>query len=82
MQKLSYKGLILALGFTWAIYLLFNGWVAIGGWATELVNVMGSYYIGYGPTFLGGIIGGIWGFIDGAIAGFLIALFYNKFIAK
>ena len=34
------------------------------------------------PTFLGGIIGAIWAFIDGAIAGAIIAWVYNKVAPK
>jgi hypothetical protein len=47
-----------------------------------LVTVLSSLYIGYSPTFLGGIIGGIWAFVDGAIAGAIIAWVYNLVAKK
>jgi hypothetical protein len=43
---------------------------------------MASFYIGFKPTFLGGVIGAIWGFIDGAIGGVIIALVYNAIARK
>lgn len=56
----------------------FLGWV--GGlfhWGVDIVEVMSSLYIGFATTFLGGIIGALWGFVDGVICGILVAVFYN-----
>ncbi len=77
MNKLNVRGLAIALGSTWALAMLFAGWASIYGWTTEFVAVMGSVYVGFEPTFLGGIIGAVWGFVDGAIGGLLIAIIYN-----
>ncbi len=44
---------------------------------TTFVSAFSNLYIGYGPTFVGGIIGAVWGFFDGAVAGAVIALVYN-----
>jgi len=41
---------------------------------------MASVYLGYTPTVLGSIIGGIWGFVDAGIGGLLLAWLYNKFL--
>ncbi len=82
MEKLSVKGLAIGLGAAWALCVLFIGWVAIFGWATNMVDVMSSVYIGFKPTFLGGIIGAAWGFVDGAIGGLVIALIYNAVAKK
>lgn len=82
MEKLSVKGLAIGLGATWALCMLFIGWVSIFGWATNIVEVMSSVYIGFKPTFLGGIIGAAWGFVDGAIGGLVIALIYNAIAKK
>jgi len=81
MDKLNVKGLAIALGTTWALGMLIAGWGAMYGWATEFVAVMGSVYLGYDATFSGGIIGAVWGFVDGAIGGFVIAVIYNA-VAK
>ncbi len=79
MHKLSVKGLTLALGLSWAFCVLFAGWAAIFGWGSGFVELMSSMYIGYEASLMGGLIGSAWGFVDGAIAGLLIALLYNFF---
>lgn len=80
MEKLNVKALALSLGITWSLCTLFLGWVATFGWGARIVDVMSSLYIGYAPTFIGGIIGGIWGFFDGAIGGLILAWIYNDFV--
>ena len=77
MNKLSYRGLILSLAITWSISCLFLGWIGALGWGAELVRLLGKLYIGYTPSFIGGIIGAIWAFADGAAAGLIITFFYN-----
>ena len=77
MYKLNVKALAIALGSAWALCMLFAGWASIFGWSTKFVEIMSSVYIGFEPTFLGGIVGAIWGFVDGAIAGLVIAIIYN-----
>ncbi|NOX25417.1 MAG: membrane-associated protein [Deltaproteobacteria bacterium] len=62
--------------------MLFAGWAAIFGWSAKFVAVMSSVYIGFKPTFLGGIIGALWGFIDGATSGVIIAVIYNAVTKK
>ena len=47
-------------------------------WGRALQEIMASLYIGYKPTFLGSIIGGIWGFVDAGIGGIVVAWLYNK----
>lgn len=82
MEKLSVKALAVGLGISWAVCILFAGWASIFGWGAKFVEVMSSVYIGFAPTFLGGVIGAIWGFIDGAIGGAIIALVYNAIVRK
>lgn len=77
MQKLNVKAFALAWGISCGIYFLFLGWVAMFGWGARIVEGVATFYIGYAPTFLGGIIGGVWAFFDGAIGGLIIALIYN-----
>lgn len=70
----------LALGITWGVTLFLLGIAAwLVGWGTPLVNVLGSLYIGYTPTFWGSVIGAIWSFVDGFIGGVIIAWIYNLF---
>jgi hypothetical protein len=82
MEKCNIKALAVAIGVLWAIYVLLLGWIAAFGWGREMVTVLSSLYIGYKPTFVGGIIGGIWAFVDGAIAGAIIAWVYNLVAKK
>lgn len=82
MQRLSVKGLAIGLGVCWGLCIGLSGWIAIWGWGKSFVEVMSSVYIGFAPTPLGGIIGMLWGFIDGAIGGAIIALVYNAVIKK
>ena len=44
------------------------------------VALLGKVYIGFNSTLLGSLIGAIWGFLDGAITGMLIAWLYNKIV--
>ena len=65
-----------------ALLVLFLGWAGALGWGANLSQGLSSLYIGYGPSFLGGIIGAVWGFIDGAIGGAIFALIYNWVVKK
>jgi len=82
MERLNIKAAAIAFGVSWSVGMLFLGWVSIFGWGTKLVEVMSSLYIGYKPSFLGGVIGAIWGFVDGAIWGAIIAFVYNLIVRK
>jgi len=75
--------LALAVGIILAVYILFTGITAwLFDWGTSLVEVISSLYIGYAASLSGAIIGTVWAFIDGFIAGLLIAWLYNKFLQK
>jgi len=78
MNKLSPNALGIAIGVLWAAYVLFCGITAMFGWGISLVDAISSLYVGYGPSILGAIIGVVWGFVDGYIAGVVIAWLYNK----
>jgi len=79
-QKLSVLSLGLAIGILCAIYMFFIGAVAwLFNWGTGLVELISSLYIGFSATLAGSIIGAVWAFIDGFIAGVVIAALYNKF---
>jgi hypothetical protein len=78
MNKLSLNALGIAIGVLWAAYVFFCGITAMFGWGVGLVDAISSLYAGYGPSILGAIIGALWGFVDGYIAGVVIAWLYNK----
>lgn len=80
-SKLSPAAFGLALGVVWGSAVLIVGLLAhYFSYGTAFVTSMGIMYIGYEPSVLGSIIGGVMGFIDALIAGALIAWLYNLFL--
>ena len=71
----------LAVGVTWALGIFILGIVNIffSTWGVDFISSIGSVYVGYEPTILGSILGGIWAFIDGFIGGVILAWLYNQF---
>jgi len=73
----------LAIGVTSAVAVFFLGLMAaFFGWGVPVAVALSSLYIGYGPSFVGAIAGAVWAFVDGLIAGVLIAWFYNRFLLR
>ena len=78
-MKLNEKALGLSGGILWAAALtLATLFSLINGYGSSFVEAIQPLYIGYGPSFLGIIIGAIWGFLDGFIGCYAIAWLYNK----
>ncbi|MCL4403812.1 bacteriophage holin [Patescibacteria group bacterium] len=77
MEKLNVKKFAIACGVTWGLGVLLLGWLAGSGWGGQFVSLISSLYIGYGASFVGGIIGGVWAFFDGAVGGAILAWIYN-----
>ena len=77
-QRLNGCALGFALGIIWGGSMLMLGWL---GWLAQfgvpVVHAISSVYLGFAPTFLGGIIGALWGAADFFIFGVLIAWLYN-----
>ena len=48
-------------------------------WNTRALAALAAFYPGVAPTFLGALIGLIWGVVSGAIFGLVVAWLYNKF---
>jgi hypothetical protein len=76
--QLNVKVFGLSSGITFGVGFLILGWAAGGGFGAEMVNLVGSVYVGYKPGFLGGIVGGAYAFVDAGLGGALIAWLYNK----
>lgn len=73
----------LSLGILWGLCIFLMGLFAMGGgWGTSFVETMSEIYLGYTATFMGSIIGALWGFVDMFIGGVLIALLYNFFLGR
>ena len=80
-SKLSPAALGLAFGVSWGGVVFIIGLLSYYfSYGTAFVTSMGIMYIGYEPSVLGSIIGGLMGFIDAVIAGALIAWLYNLFL--
>ncbi len=77
-SKICARSLALAIGVVWGIAILLTGWIAMTGWGYQFVDVMSSVYTGYDASFVGGIVGGIWGFFVGAVLGWGIGTVYCK----
>jgi hypothetical protein len=77
MNKCQPLALGIAIGVLWAIYVGCLGITAMFGWGVALVTALASLYIGYGASILGAVVGAIWAFVDGFVAGIIIAWMYN-----
>lgn len=82
LHKHCPKCLALSVGIVWGLAVLLTGWIAMTGWGYQFVDVLSSLYTGYSATFVGGIVGGIWGFFVGAILGGAIAMVHNKLMNR
>lgn len=78
VAKCSKLSLGFAIGLTEASAMALFAWAgAYFGYGMDLIHVIASAFLGYGPSFVGGLIGAAWGFVDGFIFGWLIAWIYN-----
>lgn len=75
--KLCTLSFALALGILWGVSMLLAGWFAMFDWGLMYMKTSSSIYIGFEPTFWGGIVGGIWGFVHGFIFGGIFSWLYN-----
>jgi len=80
---LNPKAFGLAAGVLWGAGVFILGLMAATiGFAMPMVAGLGSGYVGYNATVGGSIIGGIWGFVDAGIGGWIFAWLYNMFAKK
>ncbi len=78
ISRLSIRRLGFAFGLIWGLGMLLMGWAGwLSGFGVPMTRMWGTVYIGFAPTFVGGILGFIWGFIDFFIFGALVAWVYN-----
>jgi len=81
MVKLDVGVFGIAFGCIWGLCILILGLISkVTNKGCHIINLFSKVYVGYGTTLLGSIIGAVWGFIDGAISGMLIAWVYNKLL--
>lgn len=78
-MKLDVRAFAIACGVIWGGGIFLLGLTdTFLHWGGAFRYVMSSLYIGYSPTVLGSIIGGVWGFFDAGIGGLVLAWLYNK----
>jgi hypothetical protein len=71
----------LAFGIVYAVvFFLYGLLAALFGWGTEFAAMIGSFYIGFGPTLGGALIGAVWGFAVGFVFFAVAAWLYNLLI--
>ena len=70
----------LAFGVLWAAGVLIIGLIATyNGYGSEMIDGLGTVYIGLDTTLTGVLLGTVWGFFDAFIGGYLLVWLYNKF---
>lgn len=71
-----------AFGILYAVmFFLYGVLAALFGWGSAMAEMIGSFYIGFGPTLGGALIGALWGFAVGFVFFGLGAWIYNRLIA-
>ncbi|MFQ6102893.1 MAG: bacteriophage holin [Candidatus Glassbacteria bacterium] len=79
-MNLSPKAFGLALGILAGVAIfLATLWIAAMSGGNHLI-MLKQFYFGYSVSFVGALVGFVYAFIDGFIAGALIAWLYNKFV--
>ena len=73
--------LAVALGLTMALWVFVIGLVAMHGYGTPIVALMGSVYVGYAATWLGSLMGAAWAFVD-TVLFILVAGFFYCLLGK
>ena len=82
-MRLSIKASTLAFATLWGLAMLLVGLIHMADhtYGLEFLRMMSSVYPGAdtAPTFGRVLLGAIYGFFDGAVAGFLFGWFYDAF---
>jgi hypothetical protein len=82
-MKLSKRALGLSLGLVWGLTILFaTWWLLYWGSSGTTISKLSGFYLGYTFSWAGGLIGLLWGFVDGFFGGVIIAGLYNLFNKK
>jgi hypothetical protein len=82
-MKLNIKAFALACGLFWGIGLfLITWWIILFEGASGNTTLIGRIYLGYNISPVGSVIGFLWAFFDGLIAGAIFAWLYNLLTKK
>jgi hypothetical protein len=85
-MKLSVKSLTIASGILWGVAMLGMSLANViwSGYGQQFLQTMASVYPGYHATRSVAeiIVGTLYGFVDGLIAGAVFAWLYNQFVGS
>ena len=71
----------LAFGIVYAVvFFLYGALAALFGWGGTMAEMIGSFYVGFGPTLGGALVGALWGFAVGFVFFAVAAWIYNKLV--
>ncbi len=77
-MKLNAKNFGLAFGILWGVFLFIMTLLSVfTGYGLDFFKILSSIYPGYKVSYLGSVVGLIYGFLDGFIGFYLFALIYN-----
>ena len=80
---LSRRALGTAIGLVWGLSIMVSTWILLlRGNSGEFISQLSDFYLGYSFTWVGSIIGFLWGFVDGLIGGAVFAWLYNKLLGS
>jgi len=78
-RELSPRWLALALGIgCGAGFALLGGLASTRGYGLRAVEALDSVYPGLARRRAGAVLGGLWGFLDGALGGLVVVWLYNR----
>ena len=71
----------IAFGIVYAVvFFLYGLLAALFGWGTAMAEMIGTFYLGFGPTLAGALIGAVWGFVVGFVFFAVGAWIYNSLV--
>jgi len=77
-MALHARSFALAGGIIWGASIMVLTWIAtVAGYGTPLIEFLQQLYVGLNISFVGSLIGLVYGFIDAFIGLYLFALLYN-----
>lgn len=78
-MQLRKRALGLSLGVVWGLFIcIATLWATARGHGKTL-SLLKGYYVGYGVSYLGALVGLAWGVVHGFVAGVLVAWLYDVF---
>ncbi len=63
-----------------AVFFLYGMVAALFGVGKEMMKMIGTFYVGFGASFLGALAGAAWGLIIGFVFFWLAGLIYNRLV--